>query len=250
MKRSAIFIIVFLFSQHSASSQFKVSIGLQYGRTSQSSLAEDEGDHIEKGFNIYAPSWGLTLETTLYKNIYLEVGYRKMNYKLYGQFYEKYSADNFLGGHINYKKHMQFPLSVNHKIPLSTKINFLYGLGPILGYYSDYRPGISPYLAFQGNHRFIAEGISTIDYYKTFYLLQLKMGFELLAGKNEFVLSFNAIRGFNKLFEDNMRYSFHDSPNWYNVSMSTMGNYFLLGIAYRYRFIDLNKKKKDGLINN
>lgn len=239
MKRSAIFIIVFLFSQHAASSQFKVSIGLQFGRTSQSSLAEDEGNHIEKGFNIYAPSWGLTLETTLYKNIYLEVGYRKMNYRLFGQFYEKDESVSFIGGYHEYRKHMQFPLSINHKIPLSTRINLFYGLGPIIGYYNQYQPGIHSFGMFSSHGSITAIGISTIDYYKTFYLLQLKMGFELLAGKNELVLSFNAVRGFNKLFEDNMRYSFHDSPNWYNVSMSTMGNYFLLGIAYRYRFIDL-----------
>ena len=222
---------MFFFIFQSLNAQF--AIGLKSMLLFYENDFTDEGQLIDRGFHAGEVKWEFFVESRVIGNFYVELGAMKKDYSL--GFLSNREVDLGSGVYIYQSlSSFQMPLLAKYKYGIYKKLYIVPKLGTVFGFSQKQLKNPT---AISERDKIVINIDLNNDYFKKhFNLLQAGIDFELKFKHSSIMAGFDYIKGFSPLMNAKLRYSFKDSEEWVNATLSGDGGYVLYSLAYKYNF--------------
>jgi len=229
--KKLIFVFISFFIFNTLNAQFAIGLKTMflYGEND----FKEDGELIKRGLYDGGIKWEFFIESRVIDNFYVELGAMKKDYNL--GFLSNREVDFGSGVYVYQSlSSFQIPLLAKYKYGIYKKLYIVPKLGTVFGF--SQKQLKNPRVIDEGNTIVVNIDLNNDYFKKHFSLLQAGIDFELKFKHSSIMAGFDYIKGFSTLMNAKLRYSFKDSEEWVNATLSGDGGYVLYSLAYKYNF--------------
>jgi hypothetical protein len=237
MKKIILAVVVLFCLAHTANSQNKTYLGLEFSMFHDVTHIQDNSNYLT-GFDVFGPQGGITIRQAINRKIFVETGaIVKLYEKGFGfdpsPVYVGLTDPNISPGDLSLLIPLRFGLNVNL---YQQKIYFV----PVIGYsYGINAPSV--YEGSSGTRQSFGRAISITynvtdvdEEYGNFSLLQTGIGFEFHLFRTLLLsISTNYYKGFNEIYQLDIDYTV-DNSNPTSGTITSKGDFWCVSTGIRY----------------